>query len=643
MKKFNINSFLLAIKEMEEGYFKLDKENYKAALIRTKHAIKGTGLSLRNNMIFKYRNIKIPGIVIPIHSLMVDYCGVKKIYIQVIIVHVEGLYEDCYECSLIEYNIGKYTFRNTCSFMLNNLKEIKRFIKRNNSLRIKPDEFNDHLVSLYNEYFSSIPRTVISNSIGWQLVNDVYQFYPVSNQSIENQDGSFLNNIYASSFGIRSCIKWTDFLNFNHKEIAEPCNLISKYFIKTKTDMLLFYITIYSFCRMFFMQSKDFTPFSIFVHSNKPNSFVWKYVSFWVDLFVAIDEDEINKNDLLGVSDTGNEENKKGVKMIPRSNSDEKAQSYRKPIPYNKIKQLIDIKDKDMPIIIKNPSTKTKNKKALVSKNEIDILNQCKALPILIQPEGSEILPTMDSFILVEINDKREEKDLLILGTKKDQLLSLYHGFIEYLNKLGNNLISTLDIAFKSVLNDIESQNISLINGADHYVYLWVSAYLFSYSMKPIDDYNYSNTQDAFTKKARQYFIDMIKDVSNYKPIIQLPQCFDMFRSFIKQAVANSIIKHGNGSLDSTSIGWIEIINTEESLYLKDNYYPRFISYCEEMGLQLKYTPKHFKKHVLVEKELLVPQYRPSSPEVYVRYDVFKKVQGEKIKTIRVNMKKLNI
>lgn len=216
MKKFNIDSFLMAIKKMEEGCFKLDKDNYKAALIRTKHAVKNTGLSLRNNMISRYKNIKIPGIVIPIHSLMIDYCGVKKIYIQVVFVHVEGLYEDCYECSLIEYNIGKHTFRNTCSFMLDNLKEIKNFKKRNISLRIKEAEFNDLLLALYNEYFSSIPRTVISNSIGWQLVNDVYQFYPVSNQSIENQDGSFLNNIYASSFDIRSCIKWTDFLNFKH-------------------------------------------------------------------------------------------------------------------------------------------------------------------------------------------------------------------------------------------------------------------------------------------------------------------------------------------------------------------------------------------------------------------------------------------
>ncbi len=112
--------------------------------------------------------------------------------------------------------------------------------------------------------------------------------------------------------------------------------------------------------------------------------------------------------------------------------------------------------------------------------------------------------------------------------------------------------------------------------------------------------------------------------------------------SFIKKAMADSMIKQGDESLDSTSIGWIEIINTEGSLYLKDNYYPRFINYCEEMGLQLKYTPKYFQKHVLIEKNLLVPQYVPSSPETYIRYDVFKKVQGEKIKTIRIDMKKLN-
>ena len=642
MKKFNDDSFFSAIREMKEGYFNLDKKNYSVILTLTKRAAKTAGLSLRNNTIFKNRSEKIPCIVVPVHSLILDNCGYKEIHMQVIFIHVERVYENYCVCSLFNYKTGEDTFDSTYAFLLDDVKKIKKFAEWNPSPKIKPKEFMRFLSALYDEYFFSIKKDVISNSIGWQAVSDSFKFYPVFNQVTEKTESDFFNNIYESTFDYRRYIASTDFLNFidikrkSDKPYEPTC------FIKTKTDMLLFSVTLYSFCRKFLMKVKTFTPFSIFVHSKKPNSFVWKYVSFWVDLFVPISEEEIYKNDLLYASNTGDQDSKKGVKMIPPSHSNEYAQNYRKPISYSRIKQLMEIEDKDIPIIIKNPSMKTKNKKALVSKNDIDILNQCEALPVLIQPEGSKILPTTDSFILVDINNEREV-DLLILGAKKDQLLSLYYGFIEYLNELGKNLFSTLVFAFQCVLNDIKSQNISLINGADHYIYLWVSAYLFSYSMKPMTDYNYSITQDAFARKARQYFISMIKEISNYKPIIQLPQCFDLFKGFIKQAVANSIIKHGNGSLDSTSIGWIEINNNEKSLYLKDNYYPRFISYCEEMGLLLKYTPKDFKKHVLVEKDLLVPQYRPSSPEVNVRYDVYKKIQGEKIKTIRVDMKKLNI
>lgn len=644
MKKFDVDSLLKAIEKIEKGYFKFDKDNYKIALTLTKRAAKASGLSLRNITISKKKNIKTPGIVIPIHCLILDNGGDEEIYIQVLFIQVEKMDENFCECSLVEYNKDKITSDNTGTFQLDNIEKLKKFKKLNNSFKIKPVEFMYFLSALYNEFYFSIPKTVLSNSIGWQPVFDSYQYYPVVNKSIEKQEGDFLNNIYASEFDLRKYIARTTFLNYRNlsKKSDGSFDQIKTSFIETKTDMLLFSITIYSFCRKFFMLNESFTPFSIFVHSNKPNSYVWKYVSFWVDLFVPIDDEKADWNDQLELVNDKNHEVSKGVKRTLLSHSDAKAQEYRKPVPYNKIKQLSEIKDKDIPIIIKNPSTKTKNKKALISKNDIDILNQCKVLPVLIQPEGSEILPPIESFIIADINDKREEKDLSLLGVKKDQLLSLYHGFIVYLNGLGNKLISTLDFAYQCALNDLKSQNITLAGNANHYVYLWASAYLFSYCMKPTDQYGYSEEQNIFTKKSRKYFMNMIKEVSNYKPVIQLSQCFELFKSFIRKAVKDSMITQGEGSLEQDLIGWIEIVNAEENLYLKDNYYSHFINYCEEMDLQLKYTPKYFHKHVLAERNILVPQYLPNSPEAYIRYDVYKKVHGEKIKTIRIDLKKLN-
>lgn len=108
MKKFNVDSFYSAIREMKEGYFNLDKKNYSIMLTLTKHAANTAGLTLRNNQIFKNRNLKIPCIVVPVHSLILDNCGYKERHMQVIFINVERVYENYSVCSFYnKYKTGK--------------------------------------------------------------------------------------------------------------------------------------------------------------------------------------------------------------------------------------------------------------------------------------------------------------------------------------------------------------------------------------------------------------------------------------------------------------------------------------------------------------------------------------------------------
>lgn len=657
MKKFDLDNFLEICKNIKNEEVVLSKKQYYDLANCAKRAVRKAGLCIRRQMIAKNKNIKFPCLIFPVNIVTVDDYGKKYIYLQLVFLNFKETISGSFVCSARQFAFDKQKQRYYIhTFCLNKAdKEIKDIKKININIKVKDNEFMKLLCSLLDEFGPYIPNKLITNKIGWYQEMGAFKYYPISNPSITSNDDSSLFLVYPDVFKRLSYFQEHPFLRKEygydlHSQFVYE-KMVTSIDKMSNTDIVLFASTLFSFCRKFFMNNNDYNPFSCFIYSQKKNSVAWEWVSFWVDLFNPVGATRIGKHelidDLIGYGPTGKDLPNRFLdkRRDPSTYSHIKSKNFIKPHSIHSTKSLNRTVCRDCPVIINNPKPVANTERPLISNKMIEKYDSCDMLPIIIRPDNSEFLPSSDNFILSDyeetIIDSRRNPSLT--SDSKEFLLHVYKNFIVFLNANSSSINKKLSEAYKTALKDLIENGISISKPIKNYAHLLATLYVFRESITTSANSNMFETVDLLIQKAKSDFKDQITKIDDLQPKIITPElCLQLFKDFIDKATYNSFIANESNLLSSVTFGWYENREGIKNLYLKKEYFIQYRNYCCDKGFVLNFTQKGFEKHVLAARSILIPQYIPSSPDINQRYDVLRKINGIKVKTIRIETSMLS-
>jgi hypothetical protein len=650
MIKFELDDLKRLQNQVEKNPIILTKAEYYNLAYHVKRAIRKSGLCIRKEKICKGKSVKSDYLLFPVNLIYIKMDSQISAIVDFIFLSFEKVDKDKYECISAMIKSKHHNPLSCCSISINaydpkELKNISNLLC--GKLKFKEMEFRKLTDNLLIEFLPYIQYETISNNIGWIKSGNNFYYNPIKYPTI-NPDTPYkeLNN--AIKAVRRSAFLRVDNTDYLADDIINNFLTVKINYL-SESDLLLFTVTLFSFCQRFFNNIEQ-NPFSIYINSSLGNTKVRYWVSFWIDLFNPYDfQDKYNNlADPVYSADkntTTKSNKRKLINEAPTSYVQLNSMNYISPVKFHEIETINRDHIKDCPVLIYDITGRIRNCKKYLEGSRKEYIKNSNRLPVIIKPNTSDYLPDDDHFIIITILESVINSHMHSYETSrlKEFLLFTYRHFIGYLNSNSELLNKTLSLYYKRAIKEIIPRNSEIsIQKRDQYAYLYATLLLFQESLSSSNDKYVRKGIITIIEKAKDIFINQISIVPDTPQIISdQKKCLTLFNNFINSSIDTVIININVDSLTKEIIGWFES-SPISTIYCMPQYFSLFQKYCLTSGYTLPYTQKSFEKYVLRNTDILIPQYIPSNPNIKPRYDVYRKINGQKIKTHCIDIIKLN-